>query len=356
MATERPRVLFFGPDMPGGMSSSIRALLTSPLADEFELEFVPTHVGGAGALTRVRVFGAALARLTWWSLRGRGRVVHVHGTKRGSLLRKTVVVLVAKALRRRVILHLHSGPGDIAAFRASLGRAAVAFLALGPRHADVVINVSAASAAAMAEAFGARDVRVIPNAVPSSPSGPTSPKDGADPLVAYLGGFQNPVKGGEILLAAIAGEGLAGARFALAGPGDAPAAIEPLRADGRVRWEGWLEPAAKDELLREAQVFVLPSTSEGMPMALLEAMAYGLAIVATEVGGVPDTVEAGVEAVLVAPGDPEALRSALAELVADPGERCRLGEAAAHGARRFSPERIAGEIAAVYRELLRDGK
>src|SRR5712671_4922558 len=113
---ERARVLHLGPEVPGGMRTSTRALLGSRLGEEFELEFVATH-RGAGAARRFVVFLAALCRLAWWSLRGRGRLVHVHATVRGSMYRKAICVLVAKALRRTVILHVHSGPGDVATFR-----------------------------------------------------------------------------------------------------------------------------------------------------------------------------------------------------------------------------------------------
>jgi glycosyltransferase involved in cell wall biosynthesis len=352
---ERPRVLFLGPDVPGGMSASIRALLASPLAEEFELEFVATHRGAFGPLRRIGVFGAALGRLAWWSLRGRGRIVHVHGTKRGSMFRKALCVLVAKTLGRRVVLHHHSGPGDIASFRAGLGRGAVAFLRLGMRRADVLVAVSAASAAALRDAFAVGPIDVIPNLTPRPPAATAGATGDADPVVAYLGGFANPVKGGEILLEAIAAEELGGYRFLLAGPGALPDAGRRLLAGRpKVRWEGWLDPDEKDAALREAEVFVLSSTSEGLPMALLEAMSYGLAILATAVGGVPDTVESGTQALVVAPGDPIALRRGLAELLGDPALRRRLGEAALLRAERFSPERVASEFAAVYRELLRE--
>jgi glycosyltransferase involved in cell wall biosynthesis len=345
------RILQLGPDVPGGMRTSTRALLGSRLGEEFELEFVATHTG-SGAGRRAAVFLAALARLTAWSLRGRGRVVHIHATVRGSMYRKAFCLLWAKCLRRRVILHVHSGPGDVASFRAGLGAPSLAFLRLAFRHADVVLAVSAPSAAALAKAFGASDVVVVPNAVPAvEPTAPAS-TDGP-PLAAYLGGFANPVKGGDVLLEALRRPETASMRFVLAGPGEPPDGESGPQGDaGAVEWRGWLEDGEKQALLREADVFVLASTSEGLPMALLEAMTYGLAIVATAVGGVPDVVADGEQALVVAPGDAGALAAALGRVGADAELRARLGAAARERAADFSPDAVAARIGAVYRRLL----
>jgi glycosyltransferase involved in cell wall biosynthesis len=352
MAAERPRVLFLGPDEPGGMRTAIDALLNSPLIDRYRIEVVVTH-RGSGAARRLTVFAAALARLAWWSLRGRGRIVHIHATKRGSAFRKAICVLLAKALRRRVVLHMHAGPGDIATFGAGLGSAKRGFLQLAFRKADRVLSVSRASATALSGEFACGDIAVLPNPAPEPPPGAGRMVADPDPVALYLGGFANPVKGGEVLLEALAGADFDEARLVLAGPGSPPARLaELLAARPRLQWRGWLEPPAKEELLMESAIFVLPSTSEGLPMALLEAMSHGLAIVCTAVGGVPDTVVDGADALLVEPGDAEALSAAIARLRADAELRRRLGTAALAKAEAMGPRRTAGELDAIYRSLL----
>ena len=352
MRDDRPRVLHVGPDVPGGMSASIRTLLASPLSRRYRLEFIATH-RGLGAIERLAVYSLALLRLTWWSICRRGRIVHLHSTKRASMFRKGVCVFLAKALGRRVVLHVHAGPGDIDAFRAKIGGASVAFLRLSYRAADVVLAVSAASATALERAFDVGGIVVLPNPAPAGPSEPPHRDRGASPLAAYLGGFENPVKGGDVLLKALARPEAARLRVALAGPGELP---EPGRrlAGSRptIEWRGWLGEKERDALLREAWIFVLSSTSEGLPMALLEAMAYGLAIVATAVGGVPDVVEDEREALVVAPGDAVALANALARLAGDPDLRERLGNGARERAGGFSAEKVADRIDAMYRNLL----
>jgi glycosyltransferase involved in cell wall biosynthesis len=91
------------------------------------------------------------------------------------------------------------------------------------------------------------------------------------------------------------------------------------------------------EQLARADVFVLSSRSEGLPMAILEAMAAGLPVVATDVGGIPELVADGETGLLVPPGDADALAAALQRLVADAELRRRLGDAArARVEERFS--------------------
>jgi glycosyltransferase involved in cell wall biosynthesis len=351
---ERPRVLFLGPDVPGGMQISIATLLASPLGADYRIDVVATHRGTDSA-QRLTVYAAALARLTWWCLSGRGRIVHIHSTVRGSMYRKSVCVLWAKALRRRVVLHMHSGPGDIGTFRASLAGPRLGFIRRAFAAADRVLAVSDASAAALRGAFGERSVVVLPNPTPQRPLVEHGGRAG-EPLIAFIGGFANHVKGGEILLEALTRPEAEGLRVVFAGPGEFPAAgAELLAARPGLEWRGWLDPEDRDRLLSGADIFVLPSTSEGLPMALLEAMSWGLAIVATAVGGVPDVAVDGQDAVIVPPGEPEPLAAALIALAGDDERRERLGRAARARAAEFSPERVATQLEAIYAELLGGG-
>jgi glycosyltransferase involved in cell wall biosynthesis len=355
--SERPRVLQVCPDpaIGGGMAEAMRGLLGSPLADRFRLEVLATY-RGPRPLRRAAVFGAALLRLSAWCQRGRGRLVHVHATVRGSSYRKAVCVLLAHALRRRVVLQVHSGAGDIAAFRAKLGGGLrLALIGAAMRRADAVLAVSEASAEALREAgAGVEEIVVVPNAAPEVAGFERPEPDGGPVGVAYLGGFANPAKGGEVLIAALELALKEGApiEVTLAGPGEPPPAARALiEARPEVRWRGWLDREAKDGLLREARVFVMSSRSEGLPMALLEAMAYGMAVVATAVGGIPEVVEDGVDGVLVEAGDAEELAEAIADLATDSGLRKRLARAARARAERLDDVEVAGRLTRVYERL-----
>jgi glycosyltransferase involved in cell wall biosynthesis len=112
----------------------------------------------------------------------------------------------------------------------------------------------------------------------------------------------------------------------------------------KVSVTGWITDAAKRDLLASADIFVLPSHAEGLPLALLEAMVVGLPVVTTPVGSIPDVVGDTVEGLLVPVRDSERLASALARLVRDPEERRRLGNAAAERAKAFSVETAVNQL------------
>ncbi|MBA4062719.1 MAG: hypothetical protein C0501_03260 [Isosphaera sp.] len=148
-----------------------------------------------------------------------------------------------------------------------------------------------------------------------------------------------------------------GALLRLAGsPGDEEDVLarHPLiiGADPPVRVVPFGEGAgAKSSFFKGLDVFVLASLTEGTPMSIIEAMAHGLPVVATDVGGVADVVSEDV-GVLVPPGNVSALADGLERLAADPGLRARMGRAARlRYERLFSPAAVLPVLLDVYRKL-----
>ena len=107
------------------------------------------------------------------------------------------------------------------------------------------------------------------------------------------------------------------------------------------------------DFLRACDVFIFPSLYEGLGIALIEAMAAGCACVASSAGPIPEVVTDGEDGILVPPGDPQALATAVSRLLSDESLRARLGTAASETAlRRFRPEESAATLTRIYQETL----
>jgi len=209
-------------------------------------------------------------------------------------------------------------------------------------HVTAVSEAVAGSAVALG--VPRARVTVIPNGVDAGRFDRPAPADaarralGADaaPLVGSVGCLAPRKDQGTLLdaLARLAGRGIA-FRAALVGDGPERAALETRAAAlglaGRVRFLG--ERDDVDALLPGMDLFVLSSREEGIPNALLEAMAAGRPCVATAVGGTPEVMRGGETGWLVPAADPDALAGALAEALARPDEARRRGAAAARAVR-----------------------
>jgi glycosyltransferase involved in cell wall biosynthesis len=356
-AARRVRVAHLGPDPRdgGGMPAVVAGLMQSPLAELHDLQVIATHQRGS-VKHRLIVFAKALLALARFCA-GRGdRVVHLHTTVRGSMYRKTICAILAKALRSPLVLQVHVGEPELELFRKRVDPVSLAAFRWAFGHADRVLSVGAASAREVEQHYGARDVEVLPNAAPAPVPGPVpDPAPAGQARLLYLGGFHDPVKGGHVLLDALPAivARHPGVQLTIAGPGDPPPRLDS--ANGNASWLGWLDADAKARALRDADIFILPSTSEGLPVALLEAMAYGKPIVATRVGGIPDVLADGTEGLLVPPGDVAALADAITVLVGDPVRARALGSAARERVAELGPDTIAKRLDLVYQEVIGRG-
>jgi len=167
------------------------------------------------------------------------------------------------------------------------------------------------------------------------------------------------VKGVPVLLDALARvTDIPGLRLTLVGDGPDRAALEArtrtLGLSGRVTFAGYQTSSQAAATLRDADALVLPSFAEGLPVVLMEAMAAGLAVVTTQIAGIPELVQDCVTGRLVPPGNRTALAQALREVLTDPDRAAAMGRA---GMARVAAEHDSATEAARLRTLLnhRDG-
>ncbi|HVC69149.1 MAG TPA: glycosyltransferase [Acidimicrobiales bacterium] len=168
-----------------------------------------------------------------------------------------------------------------------------------------------------------------------------------------------PQKGYDVLLEAarlVAADG-APVRFAAVGRGpqkeELAARHEALGLGQRFQLLGQRSDALR--LLAGADVFVLASHYEGLPVAIMEATSVGLPIVSTAVGEVPNILTDGVDALIVPPGDPRALADAVERMAADPDLRTRLAAGALARSVMFDIARAVTRIESIYTELIDSG-
>ena len=147
-------------------------------------------------------------------------------------------------------------------------------------------------------------------------------------------------------------------KVVLAGNGEevqARALAEELEITGQVEILGWVSGEQKHKAFCEAKVLCLPSYAEGFPMAVLDAWAYGLPVVTTPVGGVPDVAVDGENMLLFNPGDVETLVEKLELVISDEGLRAKIAEESTKLAKgKFSLDSVTEQVTKIYEELISD--
>lgn len=321
----------------GGMGRMLRYFVNEirRRPDTPEIVILDTYGPGNKLLMPV-YFAVSLLRLLAACILGKVDVLHVHVSERGSVLRKFVISAPAVIVGIPVVMHMH-GAGFVEFYRSlpsALQRLVSGFLRKCRR---VVVLGSFWQAYVVNELrLDPARVVVLHNAVPapSRPAPLQAPKTdlvpGADCRLIFVGEV-GPRKGVPELLEALALSPLQASSWSLkiAGNGavrqfEALAETKNLKSP-RVTFLGWTDEETTRRLLAESDVLILPSHNEGLPMAILEALSYGLAVVTTPVGSIADAIEDGRNGLLVPPGDPAKLSEAIFTLVSDRALRERLG-------------------------------
>jgi len=325
-----PKVVHVGPGLAvrGGVSTVERLIIDS-ISRHVQVEHVATMEDG-GVLRRMRVFGAALWRIHSILRDQSPCIFHVHFASRGSTLRKCIVSLMVLRASGRLVLHAHGGGFDH--FFSNLPKPLQDRVARIFRRSHGFVVLSSQWQEFYVTQLGLRRDRIRIMANPTTPPSPVPDRSRRDSVqFLFLGRINDPKGAFELLDAyrALPATSRAAARIVFAGDGR----VEELRRRAAeigpdVVVHSWLDREECDHLLAASDVLVLPSHHEGVPMAILEAMAYGLPVIATPVGGIPDVVRHGREGLLVEVGNRAALTAALARMVAEPALRMSLGRGA----------------------------
>lgn len=352
-----PQVIMVGTslELQGGVAAVIGVYKDNGFFERWGVEYVATNCTGSTLRKAVRSLFAAL-RFFGLMLRGGGKVVHVHTSSYFSFWRKSLFLAPAFLFCRSVVVSLHGGGfrefytngcGPIGRWwiRAVIGRAS-RFIVLTEGWRQWVLSI-------VPEA----NVCTIPNVCSDSACFRLAKSvDRASPCILFLGRLETE-KGFKDLLLAVAHirEKIPGITLVCGGTGKESEVkdwIETAGISDVVQLRGWISGEAKHECFEHAALLALPSYIENLPMVIIEAMAAGLPVVASAVGGIPDVIEDGKNGLLVKPGDVGGLADALALLLHNQTMRERIARNAREKYENsYSPRSVIPQIEAVYLEL-----
>ncbi len=347
-------VLMVGTDLRGmgGIRAVVQGYIEGGVFDRVHCTYVATHRFGSR-------WTKAWAALCGWARAARrlheldAPLVHVHVSIGASFWRKSVICLLARLAGRPYLLHVH---GDFEGFYEECSRPARRLIREVMARAALVLVVCDAWRVTLERICPQARVEVLPNAVALPPrDAPRRPADSQATLF-FLG---DVIRTKGIYDLAHAFARIAGRfprlKLVYAGAGELEEVrrlASRLELADRIECIGWLEAQRKHAELAGATIFVLPSHLEGVPMSLLEAMAWGLPAIATSVGGVPEVIDPNVNGLLVPPHDIDALAAAIARLMSEPGLRARLGRAARETiAARFALGPTVERLIGIYRRF-----
>jgi glycosyltransferase involved in cell wall biosynthesis len=313
------------------------------------------HPDRRSKVVQTLVFLGAFIRICFAGLSSRGTVFHVHLSVKGSTLRKGSVCVALRALRCRYVVHAHAAEDSM--FHAWVPALFRRVLLWGLGGADYFIALTRFWGEYYASALRipANKLLLLPNPTVIPAAIPN--REARKSLNFLFLGRIGKRKGAFEVIRAFASlpfEVRNRSRITLAGDGEADAVRELANSLGcslQTSVLGWVEQAETERLLKEADVFLLPSHGEGMSMALLEAMAWGLAVVTTASGGADEFLLSDRNCILTKPGDVQALARAMCTLAKDPTLRARLGAEALKTASRFNVHNYVEKLTSLYEEL-----
>ncbi len=310
----------------GGMRSVVEAYERDGFLEKEDVRLVASYVDGNFLIKQLVLLRALIVYL-WLLTTKRIELVHAHSAMRGSFWRKGLFTSIARLFGVPVVLHLHGS--EMKPFYQSQRPFLRKLIRRHLESATHVIVLSESWREFVGGIAPAARIVVVPNYVIVPPS--TDPQLRKPHDLLFLG-LIGPRKGTFDLIPAFAriARGHPDAKLVIGGNGqveEADKLVKDLSMDGRVILAGWVDGQKKQALLEASGIYILPSYNEGLPMSVLEAMAAGVAVITTRVGGIPELITNGVDGLLIEAGDQDGLAEAISALVSDEGLRKRLAEA-----------------------------
>lgn len=342
----KPKVLVIATSAKsrGGIATVVSAFRNTDVWTEYNCRWIESHIDG-GKLRKFWKFSKAFFVCVF--LLFKYQIIHIHVSTRVSANRKYFFYRLAKLYRRKIIIHLHCGSQLFDIWNSKyedMFNGADRCLVLSQSIKDIIVS-----------RIGREDnVEVLYNPCPIVDEQPSYLAREKKILFAAT---LYKEKGYLDLIEAFAKVHAKHLEWQLilAGNGDQTEGLTLSRNLGvaeRVKFLGWVSGEAKAREFSTASIFCLPSYAEGFPMAVLDAWAYGLPVITTPVGGIPDIVIDGDNGLLFTPGDVDGLANRLSTLIENGDLRSELSEKAISLASTiFNIDTIASQLKRVYNNI-----
>lgn len=302
-----------------------------------------------GQVKKLLVLCKAILQFLYWMLfHPEIKIVHVQGSVGASFWRKAIFIYIAKFFHKKVVWHMHAG--RFAVFYQQ-HRYAVRKVV---NKSDVIIALSEYWKEYFKNEFPTKRVEIIKNVI----SAPKAHKQQTSYFTLLFLGLLGKNKGIYDLLECIWDhkvEFQGKLKLYIGGNGEIEHVKQLIKEYGIadiVIFEGWVSGDKKIELLNKSDAYILPSYKEGLPISILEAMSYGMPIISTPVGGIPEIVSNGENGYLVEPGNKEDIYKAIISLLNDSDLRNRMGSVSLSRVGEHLPEYVEKQLETLYDSLL----
>jgi glycosyltransferase involved in cell wall biosynthesis len=344
------RVLMLGTRAPGGMDYVAKSYLNSDLGKTYRIKFIPTHIE-TNPIFKMLYFGLSLFRTLPYLFNKNYKIFHMHLSSRASVYRKRIFINLGRLFGKKLILHAHD-PGFFI-FLEQKSEFMKKLVKTTLRRADCFVVLSNVRKDEYSRIVDRDKIHVIYNFV-DDPHYQRLDKEKGVPQAISLGRLGERKATG-LLIQAIHNLKVKPVQLSLYGDGDLETyrnSVRALRLDDKIKVPGWISGLEKTKALESADLFILPSLHEDMPIAIIEAMSYGLPIISTKTGGIPEMVIDGTNGFLLEPGNLSQLSEAIERLIADATLRQKMGfNSYLLFKKNFETGVVTKQIASLYEEL-----
>lgn len=349
------KVIMLGASLEqNGGIATVEKLILKYISSEIKIQHITSH--DEGTIThRLIVFSKAIVQLAVILLRREADLIHIHLSDGGSVLRKAIVTLMSHWFRTPIIIHAHGAEFHTTYFRLPQWAQKALGWVFGQCHSFIALSDTWQEFYRHQLGLKSKQIMVLPNPTELPQTIPDRTQSSLVQFV-FLGRVGNR-KGTFDLIRAFAhlpADALNRSQLLIAGDGDleqAKALVTHYQITDRVTFLGWINAQQREAILSAADVFVLPSHNEGLPMALLEAMGWGLPAIVTPVGGIPEVICSKQNGLLVEAGDVIGLTAAMQTLIDNPQLRWSLGKSARATVAPYDIQAYCCRLTVLYSEL-----